>query len=60
MQFKFLKGISADAKKLYEETSKVANDAVGSLRTVASFCAEKKVMELYEEKCEGPIRTGLR
>ncbi|KHN03223.1 ABC transporter B family member 4 [Glycine soja] len=46
--------------KLYEETSKVANDAVGSLRTVASFCAEKKVMELYEEKCEGPIRTGLR
>ncbi|KAL5182709.1 ABC transporter B family member 11 [Glycine soja] len=45
--------------KLYEETSKVANDAVGSLRTVASFCAEK-VMELYEEKCEGPIRTGLR
>jgi len=38
----------------------VANDAVGSIRTVASFCAEKRVMELYQEKCEGPIKTGIR
>nr|KYP57751.1 ABC transporter B family member 11 [Cajanus cajan] len=60
VQFKFLKGFSADAKKLYEEASQVANDAVGSIRTVASFCAEKKVMELYQQKCEGPIQTGIR
>ncbi|TKY54330.1 ABC transporter B family member 11 [Spatholobus suberectus] len=60
VQFKFLKGFSADAKKLYEEASQVANDAVGSIRTVASFCAEEKVMELYQEKCEGPIKTGIR
>ncbi|XP_061354694.1 ABC transporter B family member 11-like isoform X1 [Gastrolobium bilobum] len=60
VQFKFLKGFSADAKKLYEEASQVANDAVGSIRTVASFCAEQKVMELYQEKCEGPIKTGIR
>jgi len=45
---------------LYEEASQVANDAVGSIRTVASFCAEEKVMELYREKCEGPIKTGIR
>ena len=38
----------------------MANDAVGSIRTVASFCAEEKVMELYQEKCEGPIKTGKR
>lgn len=38
----------------------MANDAVGSIRTVASFCAEEKVMELYREKCEGPIKTGIR
>jgi len=38
----------------------VANDAVGSIRTVASFCAEKRVMELYQEKCEGPIKAGIR
>ncbi|KAL2338874.1 hypothetical protein Fmac_013320 [Flemingia macrophylla] len=60
VQFKFLKGFSADVKKLYEEASQVANDAVGSIRTVASFCAEEKVMELYQGKCEGPIKTGIR
>ena len=38
----------------------MANDAVGSIRTVASFCAEEKVMELYRGKCEGPIKTGIR
>ncbi|KAF9669200.1 hypothetical protein SADUNF_Sadunf14G0083100 [Salix dunnii] len=60
LQVKFMKGFSADAKKMYEEASQVANDAVGSIRTVASFCAEEKVMHLYRRKCEGPMRTGIR
>ncbi|KAJ0110909.1 hypothetical protein Patl1_00783 [Pistacia atlantica] len=59
-QVKFLKGFSADAKKKYEEASQVANDAVGSIRTVASFCAEEKVMQLYKKKCDGPMETGIR
>lgn len=45
---------------MYEGASQVANDAVGSIRTVASFCAEEKVMELYHKKCEGPIKAGIR
>ncbi|KAK7337590.1 hypothetical protein VNO77_18172 [Canavalia gladiata] len=60
IQMKFMKGFSADAKMMYEEASQVANDAVGSIRTVASFCAEEKVMELYRKKCEGPMKTGIR
>ncbi|KAJ9171651.1 hypothetical protein P3X46_014986 [Hevea brasiliensis] len=60
VQVKFLKGFSADAKMMYEEASQVANDAVGSIRTVASFCAEEKVMQLYKKKCEGPLKTGVR
>ncbi|VVA35378.1 PREDICTED: ABC transporter [Prunus dulcis] len=60
VQVKFLKGFSADAKKMYEDASQVANDAVGSIRTIASFCAEEKVIELYQKKCEGPIKTGIR
>nr|POF23278.1 abc transporter b family member 11 [Quercus suber] len=56
VQVKFLKGLSADAKLKYEE----ANDAVRSIRTVASFCAEGRVMELYRSKCEGPTRAGIR
>ncbi|PIA60696.1 hypothetical protein AQUCO_00300306v1 [Aquilegia coerulea] len=60
VQMKFMKGFSADAKMMYEEASQVANDAVGSIRTVASFCAEEKVMQLYEKKCEGPMKSGIR
>ncbi|KAF2325016.1 hypothetical protein GH714_022250 [Hevea brasiliensis] len=60
VQVKFMQGFSADAKMMYEEASQVANDAVGSIRTVASFCAEEKVMQLYRKKCEGPMKTGIR
>ncbi|ONK56031.1 uncharacterized protein A4U43_C10F3420 [Asparagus officinalis] len=60
VQMKFMKGFGADAKMMYEEASQVANDAVGSIRTVASFSAEDKVMELYQKKCEGPTRKGIR
>ncbi|GFP93633.1 ABC transporter b family member 4 [Phtheirospermum japonicum] len=58
-QVKLMKGFSADAKAMYEEASQVANDAVGSIRTVASFCAEEKVMGMYIERCEGPRKNGV-
>lgn len=45
---------------MYEEASQVANDAIGSIRTVASFGSEKKVMDAYEKKCEGPMKQGVR
>ncbi|KAJ8650270.1 hypothetical protein MRB53_003293 [Persea americana] len=60
IQLKFMQGFSGDAKKKYEEASQVANDAVGSIRTVASFCAEDKVMALYKKKCEGPMKAGMK
>ncbi|KMS96030.1 hypothetical protein BVRB_002890 [Beta vulgaris subsp. vulgaris] len=60
IQIKFMQGFSEDAKKKYEEASQVANDAVGSIRTVASFCAEEKIMRLYEKRCEGPIIAGTK
>ncbi|KAM0028056.1 putative ABC-type xenobiotic transporter [Helianthus debilis subsp. tardiflorus] len=60
VQMRFMKGFSADARLMYEEASQVANDAVGSIRTVASFCAEEKVMQLYGSKCEGPKKTGIK
>ncbi|XP_061354692.1 ABC transporter B family member 4-like isoform X2 [Gastrolobium bilobum] len=60
VQVRSMQGFSTDAKKLYEEASEVANDAVGNIRTVAAFCAEEKVMELYQKKCLGPIQTGIR
>ncbi|KAG6598933.1 ABC transporter B family member 11, partial [Cucurbita argyrosperma subsp. sororia] len=60
VQMKFMKGFSADAKLMYEQASQVATDAVGSIRTVSSFCAEEKVMQLYKKKCEGPMKSGIR
>ncbi|KAK6239564.1 hypothetical protein QUC31_005033 [Theobroma cacao] len=60
IQVKFMKGFSAEAKMMYEEASQVANDAVGGIRTISSFCAEEKVMRLYKKKCERPMKTGIR
>lgn len=45
---------------MYEEASHVANDAVSSIRTVASFCAERKVIQMYERKCKAPATQGIR
>lgn len=44
----------------YEEASQVANEAVGSIRTVVSFCAEEKVMKMYEMKCGETIKRGIK
>ncbi|XP_073136578.1 ABC transporter B family member 21-like isoform X2 [Henckelia pumila] len=60
VQLKFMMGFSADAKLMYEEASQVANDAVGTIRTVASYCAEEKVIEIYRQKCEGPVKMGVK
>ncbi|XP_077243757.1 ABC transporter B family member 11-like [Tasmannia lanceolata] len=56
VQTLFLKGFTADTKV----ASQVASDAVGSIRTVASFCAEQKVMDLYKKKCDAPMKRGVR
>ena len=45
---------------MYEETSQVASNVIGNIRTVASFSAEEKVIELYKKKSEGPVTTGIR
>ncbi|KAG6426811.1 hypothetical protein SASPL_111045 [Salvia splendens] len=60
VQLKFTKRFSTDAKAMYEEASQVANDAVGNIRTVASFCAEEKVTEMYRKKCEAPMSSGIK
>ncbi|KAG2591011.1 hypothetical protein PVAP13_5NG450640 [Panicum virgatum] len=59
-QIKFLSGFSQDAKMLYEDASQVATDAISSIRTVASFCAEKRVMTIYDHKCEASKNQGVR
>nr|BAM11099.1 ABC protein [Coptis japonica] len=57
---KFTEGFSGDAKTMYEESSHVANDALRHIRTVASFCAEEKVITLYKSKCQRPRSTAIK
>lgn len=45
---------------LYEDASQVATDAISSIRTVASFGAEKRVMTIYNKKCEASKNQGVR
>ncbi|KAM0899548.1 hypothetical protein ACQ4PT_021225 [Festuca glaucescens] len=59
-QVKYLKGFSEESKEMYEDASQVATDAVGSIRTVASFCAEKRVVTTYNKKCEALRKQGIR
>ncbi|KAM0921304.1 hypothetical protein ACQ4PT_006948 [Festuca glaucescens] len=59
-QVKFLKGFSQDAKMMYEDASQVATDAISSIRTIASFCSEKKITTIYDHKCEASMNQGVR
>ena len=45
---------------MYEEASQVATEAIGSIRTVASFCAKKRVMDKYNQKCQASRDQGIR
>ncbi|VAH78679.1 unnamed protein product [Triticum turgidum subsp. durum] len=55
-----LVGAQGYAQEMYEDASQVATDAVGSIRTVASFCAEKRVVTAYNKKCEALRKQGIR
>ncbi|KAJ8549049.1 hypothetical protein K7X08_032756 [Anisodus acutangulus] len=60
IQIKLLQKSNAEAKLMNEEGSQVANDAIGSIRTFASFCAEQKVMEMYQMKLAAPLKRGVK
>jgi len=45
---------------MYEEASQVAADAVVSIKTVASFCAQERVVTVYNNKCQASRTQGIR
>ncbi|KAI3510508.1 hypothetical protein L1887_17563 [Cichorium endivia] len=60
IQMKFYKDINANSKVMYEKASQVASDAVGNIRTVSSFSAEEKMIDMYQKKCEQPIKQAVK
>ncbi|KAF0933166.1 hypothetical protein E2562_014155 [Oryza meyeriana var. granulata] len=59
-QSRLMRGFGADAKEMYEQASTIANDAIGNIRTVTSFCVGEKIIESYRNKCKGPVKKGVR
>lgn len=57
---KFMKGFSADSQTAYEKAGTVSTEAVGGIRTVASFTNEEKLLKMYSDKLEEPARLGVK
>ncbi|KAG6555321.1 hypothetical protein Mapa_003364 [Marchantia paleacea] len=55
----FLKGFGGDLAKAYARASMVAGEAVGNIRTVAAFCAEEKVLELFQYELAQPAKKSV-
>ncbi|CAK9872650.1 unnamed protein product [Sphagnum jensenii] len=55
----FLKGFGGDLAKAYGRASMVAGEAVGNIRTVAAFCAEDKVLDLFMRELEAPKKQSV-
>ncbi|KAH7415533.1 hypothetical protein KP509_14G049900 [Ceratopteris richardii] len=47
------------AKAMYDATGQIAHEALSSIRTVASFCAEKKVIDLFKHKSMDCVNAGI-
>ncbi|KAL3698915.1 hypothetical protein R1sor_012991 [Riccia sorocarpa] len=55
----FLKGFGGDLNKAYSRASMIAGEAVGNIRTVAAFCAEGKVLELFQYSLAQPAKNSV-
>ncbi|MQL96681.1 hypothetical protein Taro_029358 [Colocasia esculenta] len=56
----FLKGFGGNLSKSYLKANMLAAEAVSNIRTVAAFCSEEKVMDLYSRELEEPSRQSFR
>ncbi|EPS64351.1 hypothetical protein M569_10429, partial [Genlisea aurea] len=56
----FMKGYGLDLDKAYLKANMLAGEAVSNIRTVAAFCAEEKVLDLYENELVEPSNSSFR
>eukprot|EP00249_Psilotum_nudum_P005038 c18525_g1_i1 orf=571-4338(-) len=55
-QIKFVKGFGGDLSESYLRANSVAGEAVANIRTVAAFCAEKRVLSLFTRELDQPAK----
>uniref|UniRef100_A0A0C9RIA8 TSA: Wollemia nobilis Ref_Wollemi_Transcript_18635_3947 transcribed RNA sequence n=1 Tax=Wollemia nobilis TaxID=56998 RepID=A0A0C9RIA8_9CONI len=56
----FMEGYAGNLSKAYLKANMVAAEAVSNIRTVAAFCAEEKVIDLFSRQLEEPRKRSFR
>ncbi|KAJ9152445.1 hypothetical protein P3X46_026010 [Hevea brasiliensis] len=55
----FMKGYGGNLSKAYLKANMLAGEAVSNIRTVAAFCAEEKVLDLYSRELVEPSQRSF-
>ncbi|KAK4802970.1 hypothetical protein SAY86_001173 [Trapa natans] len=55
----FMRGYGGDLSKAYLRANMLAGEAVSNMRTVAAFCAEDKVLDLYSAELLEPSKRSF-
>ncbi|KAL2344233.1 hypothetical protein Fmac_005518 [Flemingia macrophylla] len=55
----FMGGFGGNLSKAYLKANMLAGEAVSNIRTVAAFCAEQKVLDLYANELVEPSKRSL-
>ncbi|CAM8901165.1 unnamed protein product [Rhodiola kirilowii] len=55
----FLQGFGGDLSKAYLRANMLAGEAVGNIRTVAAFCSEDKILNLYAHELVEPSKRSF-
>ncbi|KAJ0229117.1 ABC transporter B family member 10 [Hirschfeldia incana] len=56
----FMQGYGVNLNKAYLKANMLAGEAISNIRTVAAFCAEDKVLELYSNELLEPSKRSFR
>ncbi|KAL0891056.1 hypothetical protein Bca101_015039 [Brassica carinata] len=56
----FMQGYGENLSKAYLKANMLAGESVSNIRTVAAFCAEEKVLELYSKELLEPSKRSFR
>lgn len=55
----FMQGYGGNLSKAYLKANMLAGEAVSNIRTVAAFCSEKKVLDLYARELVEPSKKSF-
>ncbi|KAM7525446.1 hypothetical protein LguiA_015348 [Lonicera macranthoides] len=56
----FMKGYGGNLSKAYLKANMLAGEAVSNIRTVAAFCSEEKVLDLYARELVEPSKRSFK